>query len=73
MVSEGYVREFKQVLDERDLTYRVLMSDVQEHVDEEYEHAMRTSMARRSKRDVGLASLADFDYTVYHEYDEVSD
>lgn len=67
MVSEGYVREFNQMLDRRDLSYRVLMTDVQEHVDEEYEHAMRTSMASRSKRDVS------FDYTVYHKYDEVGD
>lgn len=65
MVSEGYVREFNQMLDRRDLSYRVLMTDVQEHVDEEYEHAMRTSMASRSKRDVS------FDYTVYHQYDEI--
>ncbi|KAJ8038358.1 Carboxypeptidase A4 [Holothuria leucospilota] len=68
MVARGYLDEFKTILNERKLQFEVIMEDVQEYVDRE---KSQTEAAQESKSEFGALSLQDFDYSIYHTYDEI--
>ena len=56
------IREIREKLIENDMQFSVMIPDVQEIIDEQF-----IKMAGR----VTPMALADFDYTVYHPYEEV--
>lgn len=68
MVTRGYVDEFKSILRQRELSFDVIMVDVQENVNNE---RSQTTAARRAKRDLGTLALQDFDYSIYHTFEEI--
>lgn len=62
MVSKPMIREIREKLIENDMQFSVMIPDVQEIIDEQF-----IKMAGR----VTPMALADFDYTVYHPYEEI--
>lgn len=68
MVSSDFVDEFVNVLAKRKLSYEVIMTDVQDVIDKE---AMESRKAREGRKKRDIMALEDFDYSIYHTYDEV--
>lgn len=69
MVPRDFTSEFKRMLNKRELYYKVLRQDLQDDVDNDLAEAMR---ALQKKARIGIQTLDDFDYSIYHPFDEVS-
>ncbi|PIK58934.1 putative carboxypeptidase B [Apostichopus japonicus] len=69
MVSSDFVDEFVNVLAKRKLSYEVIMTDVQDVIDKE---AMESRKAREGRKKRDIMALEDFDYSIYHTYDEIA-
>ncbi|KAJ8034002.1 Carboxypeptidase B [Holothuria leucospilota] len=68
MVSRDFVGEFRAKLEERHLLYQVVKLDVQEDVDNVHSRSKRNSDGGQADT---ITSFQDFDYSVYHTYDEI--
>lgn len=68
MVSRNFVAAFRTKLKERHLNYQVVTLDVQEDVDKAHSRSKRSSDGGQADN---ITSFQDFDYSVYHTYDEV--
>ncbi|KAJ8044269.1 Carboxypeptidase A4 [Holothuria leucospilota] len=68
MVSRDYVAEIKAKLEGRHLPYKVVKLDVQEDVNRIQSRPKRSSEGGQG---VNVASYQDFNYSVYHTYDEI--
>lgn len=68
MVSRDYVAEVKAKLEGRHVPYKVVKLDVQEDVNRIHSRPKRSSEGGQG---VNVASYQDFNYSVYHTYDEV--
>ncbi|XP_071849610.1 carboxypeptidase O-like isoform X1 [Apostichopus japonicus] len=68
MVPRDFTSEFKRMLNKRELYYKVLRQDLQDDVDNDLAEAMR---ALQKKARIGIQTLDDFDYSIYHPFDEI--
>ncbi|PIK36597.1 putative carboxypeptidase B [Apostichopus japonicus] len=68
MVPRDFTSEFKGMLNKRELYYKVLRQDLQDDVDNDLAEAMR---ALQKKARIGIQTLDDFDYSIYHPFDEI--
>ncbi|PIK60055.1 putative carboxypeptidase B [Apostichopus japonicus] len=64
MVSHSYIHEFKVKLMERQIEYQTVHHDVQVEIDKFHQH----DIVKRSLSDL---AIGDFDYEIYHTYDEI--
>ncbi|XP_072033949.1 carboxypeptidase B-like [Amphiura filiformis] len=61
-VPKSMIRQIRELLLENEMQFNVMIPDVQGVIDEQF-----TKMAGRTRP----STLADFDYSVYHPYDEI--
>ena len=62
MVPSQFQDEFNDLLKEHNMTFSVMIEDVEELIQQQ-----RNQMKGRKN----VTALADFDYSVYHPYEEV--
>lgn len=69
MVPSIFVTRLTIILEERQLFYKVILTDVQGDVEENSTSPFRHLQKRES---IGAPSLTNFDYNIYHGYAGVS-